>query len=1018
MADLTLGLDIGTNSLGWALVDERGSRIVAAGVRVFPEGVDRDTQGGEKSKSAARRTARGMRRQLARRRRRRRHLREVLIQAALLPSRAVELGTLLSLNPYQLRRRGLDTPLEPYHFGRVLLHLNARRGFLSNRKTDRTRRTEVKGMLAEINDLAKEISASGSRTLGEYLARLDKRFDPKASPETARIRRRHTRRDMYEYEFDILWSAQQKHHPDVLTEELKERVRQIIFFQRPMYWPKSLVGRCELEPKLLRCSRGDRAAQRFRLLQEVNNLRVLEPFAGRDRPLTDQERSTLISYLSTAKDRSFDQMRKKLGLPDDARFNYERGERGKLKGHQTDAAMASKKALGKTWTNMPDTQKDAIVAVVVEEEREDVALKQLMDECGLPQEQAERALGVSLPDGHMNLSRTAIVKLLPHLERGLPLMGDDESNSALHAAGYLRPDQRAVRQRDFLPAAPDVPNPIVRQALVEVRKVVNAVIREYATPSHIHVELAREAKRSLEGRREILIDNARRRQARDEAAQRIEEHGDKPTRATIQNYLLWQEQGEQCAYSGRCISVAQLLSDAVDVDHILPRWRSLDNSMANKVICFREENAAKGDHTPREWLEHGDPDKYERVLRVAQRLPYGKQRKFVQKDIVLDEFVERQLRDTAYITRCVTQYLRCLGARVVTPRGAMTAELRHFWGLNTILDPEGRGKKNRADHRHHAIDATVIALTNSKRLHALANARGSDVPPPWARFREDVESAMGKINVSHRVRRRIAGELHEATFYGATHKLPHPTVEDHSVPRPWSKGWVERDGMYVRRKSVTELTDTKQIGKVRDPTIRQILQEHLRQRGIDPHRPGRIPSDAFKGGNTPRMPTGMPIRRARMLEESTTIRRVSRGRAFQYVKPGSNHHIVYHAEGQRDQEKWIAQVVTMWDAAQRARRPHPIPIVNRSDQDGKRFVMSLSINEMFQIDGAANGRLLCVVRKIDQRSLRVHYKVHTDARVAGEINKDNLYLSPERMRKCNARKVTVDPLGRIRWAHD
>jgi len=80
--------------------------------------------------------------------------------------------------------------------------------------------------------------------------------------------------------------------------------------------------------------------------------------------------------------------------------------------------------------------------------------------------------------------------------------------------------------------------------------------------------------------------------------------------------------------------------------------------------------------------------------------------------------------------------------------------------------------------------------------------------------------------------------------------------------------------------------------------------------------------------------------------------------------------------------------------------------------------MSLSINEMFQIDGAGNGRLVCVVRKIDQRSLRIHYKVHTDARVAGEINKDNLYLKPDAMRKRNARKVTVDPLGRIRWAHD
>lgn len=152
------------------------------------------------------------------------------------------------------------------------------------------------------------------------------------------------------------------------------------------------------------------------------------------------------------------------------------------------------------------------------------------------------------------------------------------------------------------------------------------------------------------------------------------------------------------------------------------------------------------------------------MLRVAKRLPYGKQRKFQQKEVELDHFVERQLRDTAYINRLVTQYLRCLGVTIVCPRGQMTAELRHWWGLNTILDPEGRGKKNRADHRHHAIDAIIITLTDSKRLHALANARGRNMPTPWVGFRQNAERAVLGINVSHRSVRRLHGALHEATI--------------------------------------------------------------------------------------------------------------------------------------------------------------------------------------------------------------------------------------------------------------
>ncbi len=131
----------------------------------------------------------------------------------------------------------------------------------------------------------------------------------------------------------------------------------------------------------------------------------------------------------------------------------------------------------------------------------------------------------------------------------------------------------------------------------------------------------------------------------------------------------------------------------------------------------------------------------------------------------------------------------------------MTSDVRYWWGLNSILQTDGSDKKNRDDHRHHAIDALVIALIDTKRLFALANDRGDDVQPPWPGFRQEAERLIQGINVSHRVQRRLHGALHEETFYGATQKQ----AEDNGVPqeqRPWAKDWIEDASTYVRRKPV------------------------------------------------------------------------------------------------------------------------------------------------------------------------------------------------------------------------
>ncbi len=1005
MSELTLGLDLGPNSIGWALIDESAGQIVGAGVRVFPEGVDRDNKGAELSKNETRRNARAMRRQIARRARRKRALRRALVDAGLLPPCALlppddaqrvawETAEFKKACPYSLRRRALSERLEPYEIGRVLLHLNQRRGFRSNRKTDRARRKETSAMLAEINDLAAKM---GNRTLGEYLA------ETRAGDPHVRVRGHHTRREMYLEEFERIWSAQQPHHPDILTPERKAAIHRIMFFQREMYWPASVIGRCELEPRLPRCPRADRRAQRFRLLQEVNNLRLLDTTTGEERALNEEERTKLVAFLAGAKEKTFDAIRKHLfGRTEGIRFNLERGDRDKLKGIPTDALLAQKDLFGKAWYTLSEQDKNRLVAALIEEDEH--CIRQTAAQLGLEPDLTEKLLEVPLEEGYASYSLHAIKKLLPHLERGLRLSSRDGSPCALREAGYILPWERRSDRQAYLPEPPEVTNPLVRQALHEVRKVVNAILRELVyRPGHrlarIHIELAREVRGTAEQRERRSRERSARERARSAAAEEIQKAGAKPTRDAIDRYLLWQEQGRECVYSGRAIGIVQLLGGEVDIDHILPYSRSLDNSLMNKVVCFRSENnqgvnpAAKGDRTPYEWLAASDPAKYEQVLQRADRLPYPKARKFRQKSVELDDFFARQFVDTTYITTQVHQYVQCLGADVLCVKGQHTADLRHFWGLDSVLRDDGLNLKNREDHRHHAVDAIVIALTDRSRLQQLARLRRGRrdeprddfLPEPWTNFRAGVEQIVNAINVSHRVRRKVAGPLHEETVYGPT-----------ATP-----------GEFVYRKPVESLTP-QMVESIRDPVVRAIVIERLRAHGIEPGSDRRIPSEVWK--EPLQMPSGVPIRKVRLVRRDLTIQPIRAGTA--YVKPGSLHHLCIFEYSENGKTKRDAVFVSMLDAITRLKRREPVVQRTHPTRADAKFLMSLSRGEMVVATFQGKERLVCF-RTAASTQGQIYFVAHTDARTSADTKK--LVAKASTLK---ARKVTVDPIGRIRWAND
>lgn len=992
MKSYTLGLDIGSKSIGWALLqDGKKQSIVDIGVRVFPEGVERDTKGLEKSKNATRREARGARRTRYRSNLRRDQLVKTLKSEGLLPKDKIALREILKSDPYKLRARGLDEKLELYEFGRAFFHINQRRGFKSNRKTGKAKEDGTVAKAA--GELQEKIDKADCRTLGEYFYKID--------PEEYRIREQYTFRSMYEKEFDLLWSKQAKFYPEVMTEDLRKKIRdEIIFFQRPLKPTDELIGNCELEPGEKRCPRGDWYARRFRMLQDVNNLKVYAP-DGSVRALSEDERRILLDELRLKKDVKFSTVRKKLGLLETQVFNaeYEVNEKGKknekLRGDVYNAAMRNKKIFGlKVWDAMGETEKIKLNDWLVELEDDELAEK-LACEYGLNEDQIENVRKISLPQRYMSFSRKAIKKLLPLMEES---KRTDEALDAVYPDSNKKND---IAEVDKLPLPEDVRNPIVNRALFEVRKVVNAIVREYGKPEKIKIEMARDVRGNARERRELhfkMLENERRNK---EVRERLIEMGVlKPKRNDVIKYKLWEECGHICPYTGKHISQVALFGENPEfqIEHILPYDRSLDDSFMNKTLCQVQENIhVKRNQTPYEAYSN-DPEKFEELKQRVNRtaMPYWKRQKFWQKKINSNKIIERELNDTRYICREVVKYLKQICKDVSGTRGKVTAELAYQWGFI----------KDRDDHRHHAIDAVVVAVTKNKHLRQLGESKyskkGLTFAPPWQHFREELAEKVKHINVSHRVSRKVSGALHEETAYGPTGRLD-------------EKG----QDIYVYRKRLEDLTGPM-VSKIVDPVVSQIITDRLKEHNINPDKDKKIPKEVW---NEPlymknkKSKIKVPIKKVRIQDvfNSMILLKDKSGKPYRAVAPGNNHHIeIFEYKDKKGQTKRDGKVVTMFEAVQRSQRGEPV--VQRRHGEEKEFVCSLSINEIFMLESDDGLKDLYRVQKIDQNK-RIILRPYTYSGKLSDSDSAPL-IQRKNPNTIKGHKVTVDMLGRVHMAND
>jgi len=1029
------GFDIGTTSIGFAVIEleeEQGTgSILQEGVRIFPEG---RTEKELEPRNQARRAARLLRRQIRRRRLRRRLLRDALADAGLLPrfgSRGTpEWDAFMNdgADPYQLRARGLRERLEPFEIGRALYHLAHRRGFLSARRMEeradvkKTRDKEEGPIKEKIKALAEKLEG---RTLGEYLASLT----------DERKRSRHISREMVVEEFERLWAAQAAHHPQLLTNGLKERLRGILLYQRPIFWRLQTVGQCWLEAGEPVCPLGSWLGQQFRMLQHVINLRLRFP-GQLPRPLDPQERELLLKKLQQQTAMTFPGVKtalrklwKERGLDLKPDISLETGGETRLLGNKLEAELAD--MFGDNWDTHPARDRlrqelyprlFAVYNRQIGEKRielhrldpfkNEIApgkarfVEEAEKDFGITPEQAEQLAEFEPPSGWLRFSEHAIRKLIPYLEHGLGL---NETGGALDQA-YPGWRERSEDVLDRLPSHPKrmpVPrNPSVNRALNELRKVVNNLLAVYGKPDLIRIELLRELKKTKKERLEISSRYSKNRRSREEGAQALKENNVRVTNEAIEKWLLWKESDETCPYTGRKISFDALFRKGeFQIEHIFPLSRSLDNGYFNKTLCATDVNKNKGNRTPFEFFRD-DPDKWDEIRSrletwvKAKKFPLEKMKNFLREDYPEgQEFLEeRQKADTSYIAVEARKFLARLGLPVGVANGQVTAQLRKAWGLDAILNPETPWRKNRADHRHHAVDALAVALTSPAFIKRLSDfyARGKQgenpkLPQPWETFWQDAKAKTEGIVVSHRVQRKVSGPLHKLTFYGDT---------DQEV----TEGGITYR-YFVTRKKLEDLTESEIKGekksKIRDDAIRKLVQDHVATHGnAFPPYPALVNKETGEVRD---------IKRVRLLvRQQKHLLAALRPAPKTFADLAGNHHMAVFQmpDGSADYE-----TVSLLEATRRLKKGESV--VRRAPMNGGRFLMSLAANdilEMMQEDGSHH---YVVVRFCNEKG-RVFYKPINMA----DDPKPEVSFGPKDFLKPNIRKVSVDPIGRVRPARD
>ena len=987
-----LGIDTGTNSLGWAIVEKQADEyhLLDKGVNIFQEGVKIE-KGIESSKAAERTAHKAARVRNYRIKLRKIRLLRILSDAHLCPplSKAELSAWRLKKEypknelfmqwqstddesektPYAYRHKCLHECLDfnsmtdRYILGRAFYHIIQRRGFLSNRKDQSGDDT---GKVKEsISNLTQEMHDDGYEYLGDYFYSLYNKGE--------KIRNHYTaRNEHYLAEFKAICEKQKL--DENLGPEIVRQIEKAIFDQRPLKSQKGQVGKCVFEKNKTKCPSSHPMYEEFRMLSFINNIKIQTPNDSALRPLSAEEREIIMPlfFRKSKKQFDFEDIAKKLAPKKHYGF-YKKSSDAEMpylfnfpmdtsvSGCPVTAAL--KDIFGENWI-------DALFETYTLAEgksRLDVvndiwhALFFYTDETKLAEfgknrlqlndEEAKKFSEISLPSDYASLSLKAICKILPYLRRGLiyshavflgnlcEMMPQYEWNieemrnaaidNVIHEMNQI--DSKDARTfevciKEYLkeqyhvsdeklkklyhpsmmemypkvqhtnnhgvyqlgsPRIDSVRNPMAMRSMFRLRKLVNRLLEEgkIDQDTEIHIEFARELN-DANKRNAIAAYTKENQNKNDEARKKIRilfkaETGNdiEPTDVDVLKYVLWEEQGHICLYTGKQIRISDFVgaNPKFDIEHTIPRSVGGDSTRMNLTLCdSRFNREIKKTKLPTELSEHDDimarvndwREKYESLdgqIRRQKKLSKGATTKD-QKDALIrkrhllelqrdywrgkylrftmesvpDGFSRRQGTDISVISKYARLYLKSLFKHVYTVKGIATSDFRKIWGIQKVYS-----KKERVNHVHHCIDAIVIACIgldeynklgayyHDEENHEWYGMSKAYFKKPWSTFVEDVEKVQDEILVYHYTPDNMPKQGRRRILIDGKKVLSKGDAARGSLHNDTYYGAIESDGVvkYVKRINLASMKEND-VKNIVDDTVRGIIEAAINEKGF------------------------------------------------------------------------------------------------------------------------------------------------------------------------------------------
>lgn len=707
-----LGLDIGITSVGYGIIDKEKKEIVDAGVRIFKEGNKDDNANGRRPKRGARRLKRRKKHRLER-------VRELLREYNILQSEEVPTST----NPYEIRVKGLQERLTADELVIALLHLAKRRGIHNIDVID-----DEKTSNDELSTKA-QIQKNNKELQDKYVAELQlERFNKGQvrGPEN-----RFRTKDFIREAKKLLETQQEYFDFDqkFIDSYIRLLEKRREYYEGPgknspygwdadiIRWYEQLMGKCTYYPEEFRSVKYSYTADLFNALNDLNNLTIKRE----DMKLSYEEKWQIIENVFKVK--KTPTLKQIVGELIDVNEEDISGYRI-TKSRKPE--FTSFKLYGDVKNILNQEQLsdidllDAIARILTVYQSEEDIIDVLKKEASKLNTtfSEEQLTKLSKLTGYTGTHRLS-VKLMRDIMEDLWHTPDNQM--AIFSKRNIRPKKYKFEGKNKIPTdmVDDfILSPAVRRSFIQAVGVVNAVIEKYGLPEDIVIELARE-NNSQEKQTSINKLQEKNEADNKKVIEHLNKVDAKNSRGLFMKLLLHMNQEGKCMYSMESIPLQRLLDypEDYEIDHIIPKSVSFDDSRMNKVLVKRIENKKKGNRTPYQYMTSGnssiDYKTFKQfVLGFSKDMIDTRKRNYLleERDIsrydVQKEFINRNLVDTRYTTRELMTLLRQyfkeneLDVKVKSINGSFTNHLRKLWRFD---------KDRNLGYKHHAEDALVIA---------------------------------------------------------------------------------------------------------------------------------------------------------------------------------------------------------------------------------------------------------------------------------------------------------------------